>query len=91
MRVAVAGLLVREREVAGPRMVVRDIGGAVVLGRVMVREPVAHLRKEESESHEQGREGAPKARAAHVPHDRRITQREGACGSQAARMKAPPE
>ncbi|MBA3894591.1 MAG: hypothetical protein H0X69_13005 [Gemmatimonadales bacterium] len=53
MRVATDGLLARQQEIACRPTVVRGMGGAMVLGRVMVREPVAHLRKEEGQSHDQ--------------------------------------
>lgn len=88
MRVATDGLLVRQQEIACRPTVVRGMGGAMVLGRVMVREPVAHLRKQEGQSHDQGEQGARNAGATHVPHGGRITQRE-ACGSRPSRYELP--
>ncbi|CAN5804855.1 hypothetical protein BH24GEM1_BH24GEM1_20300 [soil metagenome] len=54
VRVATDGLLVSQQEIACRPPVMRGMGGAMALGRVMVREPVAHLRKDEGHSHEEG-------------------------------------
>ncbi|MBA3317991.1 MAG: hypothetical protein H0T50_07870 [Gemmatimonadales bacterium] len=91
VRVATDGLLVRHQEIAWRPTVVRGQRGAMVLGRVMVREPVARLRKEESDSHEQGYQGARNAGAAHITHGGRITQCEGRVRLPAQQVQPPRE